>query len=88
VGKAKGQAEAWKTLDQIRRLSLTVLPASESAVFAAVGFKIEHPISYADAFAAAATDHLRATLVTGDPELTRLQGRIPIGKLERVATLD
>lgn len=88
VGKAKGQDEAWKTLDQIRRLSLTVLPASEKAVFAAVGFKIDHSISYADAFAVAATDHLHATLVTGDPELTRLQGRIRIEKLERVATLD
>jgi predicted nucleic acid-binding protein len=74
VGKAKGKEEAWKTLDQIRRLSLTVLPASEEAAFAAAGFKIEHAISYADAFAAAAADDLHATLVTGE--------------LERVATLD
>ena len=88
VGKAKGKDEAWKTLDQIRHLPLSVLTASEEAVFAAVGFRMEHPISYADAFAAAAADELRATLVTGDPELTRLGGRIRIEKLGRVATRD
>ena len=88
VGKAKGEDEAWKTLDQIRHLPLSVLPASEEAVFAAVGFKIEHPISYADAFAAAAADDLGATLVTGDPELTRLGARIRIEKLGRMARPD
>ena len=88
VGKAKGKDEAWKTLDQIRHLPLAVLPASEEAVFAAVGFKIDHPISHTDAFAAAAADELGATLVTGDPELTRLGARIRIENLGRMARRD
>lgn len=88
VGKAKGQDEAWKTLDQIRRLSLTVLPTSEEAVFAAAGFEIDRATSYADACAAAAADHLHATPVTGDPELTRLPGRIQIERVERIARPD
>ena len=83
VGKVKGEDEAWQTLDQIRRLPLTVVPADEGAVFAAVRFKIHHAISYADAFAAATTGELDAILVTGDPELAQLENRIQIEVLER-----
>ena len=83
IGKLKGEEEAWQTLDQIRRLPLTVIPANEGAVFAAVGFKIHYAISYADAFAAATTGELGAILVTGDPELEQLENRIQIEMLER-----
>jgi len=83
VGKVKGEDEAWQTLDQIRRLPLTVVPAEEESVFAAVGFKMHHAISYADAFAAATADELEATLVTGDVELEQLN-QIEIEMLERV----
>lgn len=83
IGKVKGENEAWQTLDQIRRLPLTVVPAEEEAVLAAAGFKMEHAISYADAFATATADELDATLVTGDPELTQVEGRIQIEMLER-----
>ncbi len=82
VGKAKGKDEAWKTLDQIRGLALTVLPASDEAVLAAVALKIDHAISYADAFAASAAEETRAVLVTGDAELVQLQDRLAIEKLE------
>jgi len=84
IGKVKGEEEAWQTLDQIRRLSMTVVPAGEGAVFAAAGLKMHHPISYADAFAAATTDELDATLVTGDPELKQLKNRIQIEMLKRI----
>ncbi|MEJ5312391.1 MAG: type II toxin-antitoxin system VapC family toxin [Anaerolineae bacterium] len=83
VGRVKGEQEAWQTLDQMRRLPLTVVPAEEGAVFAAAGLKMHHTISYADAFAAAATDELDAVLVTGDPELEQLENRIQIEMLER-----
>lgn len=53
IGKVKGEKEANETLDEIRRLSLTVVPASEEEVFTAAGFKMRYAISYADAFAAA-----------------------------------
>jgi len=83
IGKVKGENEAQETLHQIRRLSLAILPATEEAVFAAAGFKMHHPISYADAFAAAAAESLDAVLVTGDPELVQLDNRIQIEKLHR-----
>ena len=83
IGIAKGESEALETLHQIRLLPLNLLPASEEAVFAAIGFKIHHPISYADAFAMAAADSLGAVLVTGDPELLQLHDQIQLEKLER-----
>lgn len=84
VGKVKGENEAQKTLAQIRRLPLTILPADEKAVFAAVRFKMHHPISYADAFAVAAAEDLAALLVTGDPELEQLKNNIQIEMLTRI----
>jgi len=86
VGKIKGEVEAWETLDQLRSLPLTVVPATDDAVFAAVGFKIGYAISYADAFAAALADRLNAVLVTGDPELAQLEHRVRIEKLARGVT--
>lgn len=83
IGKIKGEDEAWKTLEQMRHLPLTLVPASEEAVFAAVDFKIHHTISYADAFAAAAADELDAMLITGDPELWQLEHLFRIERLVR-----
>ncbi len=85
VGKVKGETEAWKTLELLRRLPVTILPADEKAVFAAVRLKMRRAISYADAFAAAAAESLGATLVTGDPELAQLTDDIQIEMLERTA---
>ncbi len=83
IGKVKGEAEAWKTLEQLRCLPLTILPATEEAVLHAVKYKIHHPISYADAFAASTAEHLAATLLTGDPELIHLKHYVRIEELVR-----
>jgi len=83
IGKVRGEDEARETLDEIRRLSLTVVPATEEAVFAAAGFKMRYAISYADAFAAATAVERDAVLVTGDPELQQLENRIRMEKLKR-----
>jgi len=83
VGQVRGEAEATETLAQVRRLPMTIVPASDDAVWAAVRYKMHHPISYADAFALAAAESLGATLITGDPEIVRLAGQMPVEKLER-----
>ena len=83
IGKAKGESEARETLDDIRRLSLTVVPVTDEAVFNAARLKMSYAISYADAFAAAAAEELDAVLVSGDPELEQLEDRIRLEKLER-----
>ncbi|MCS7260519.1 MAG: type II toxin-antitoxin system VapC family toxin [Anaerolineae bacterium] len=81
VGKVKGEPAAWETLAALRRLSLTIVPATEEVVLAAARLKIYHPISYADAFAAATAESLDAVLATGDPELEQLSERIRLEKL-------
>jgi len=87
IGKVRGEDEAKETLDEIRHLSLTVVPATEEAVFAAARFKMRYVISYADAFAAATAVERGAVLVTGDPELQQLESRIRMEKLEAVRQL-
>lgn len=82
IGKIKGEQEARGTLSDLRRLSLEIVPATEEAVFAAARFKMRYAVSYADAFAAAAADELKAVLVSGDLELVQLQDRIPLERLE------
>jgi uncharacterized protein len=83
VGKVKGQAEAQATLDQLRQLAITVVPATDDVVLAAARLKMRHAISYADAFAATAATAAKAILLTGDPELAQLANLLPIEKLER-----
>ena len=48
-------------------------------------YKMLYPISFADAFAAAAAFQQHATLVTGDPEFNKLQEIIKIEMLPRNA---
>jgi predicted nucleic acid-binding protein len=83
IGWVKGETEADETLEELRGLPVTILPAGEEAVLSAARIKMAHPVSYADAFAAAETARLNATLVTGDPELIQLAGVIRIERLQR-----
>ncbi len=83
IGKNRNREAAIDVLKDIRRLALTIMPASDEMVLAAADLKTEFAISYADAFAAALADHADATLVSGDPEFDQLQGRIKLEKLQR-----
>ncbi|MCA9992701.1 MAG: type II toxin-antitoxin system VapC family toxin [Ardenticatenaceae bacterium] len=83
VGKVKGEEDAWETYAQIQQLPLTILSVTDEVVLAAVGYKIRHSISYADAFAAVTSQRQQAILLTGDPELVRLQGIIRLEQLVR-----
>lgn len=85
VGKVKGEKEAWETLNQLRRLPVQVLSATDDVVWLAVDLKMRYPISYADAFAAATALHYNAVLLTGDPELLRLGDRLSLEALSRYA---
>jgi len=84
IGRIKGRKEADETLKSLYQLPVTILPATDQIVLEAASLKMELAISYADAFAAAETQRLKATLVTGDPELISLKGVIQIEKLKRM----
>ena len=83
VGKVRGETEAAEALALIRRLPITVIAASDDAVWDTVRYKMHYPISYADAFAVATAVALGASLATGDPELVQLANEVPIEELER-----
>jgi len=83
VGKTHGEETAWETLSEIQRLPLQIMPVQEDTVWAAVTWKMHHAISYADAFAVATAENLKAILLTGDPELIGLTSRVQIEQLTR-----
>ncbi len=83
TGRRISRAAAAAALKEIRRLSLTLVPVTDDLVLAAADFKMEYAISYADAFAVALADRMGATLVSGDPELHQLHGRVNLERLHR-----
>ncbi|MFZ5821151.1 MAG: type II toxin-antitoxin system VapC family toxin [Chloroflexota bacterium] len=83
VGRLRGEGFARQVLAELQLLPLEILPADEAAVFAAARWKMRYPLSYADAFAAAAAEQHQATLLTGDPELLSLAGTFKIEALHR-----
>lgn len=70
--RQQGSGRAIEMLKDIRRLPITLCGVDENRVLAAAHVKAQYPISYADAFATALAQELNATLVTGDPEFSRV----------------
>lgn len=68
-----GVTKAQEMLRTLHGLPVTLCDASESRILSAAELKAVHPISYADAFAAALAIELDAQLVTGDTEFKALQ---------------
>lgn len=66
--RAHGEDEAAETIRDLRGVLDARLP-DERMVIEAARVKADHPMSYADAFAAALSIHHDAELWTGDPEL-------------------
>lgn len=70
-----GRDEAVSVIDQI---PLSLVAPDRAQTLAAAALKANHPIAYADCFAAALAVARRARLVTGDPEFRRLEKDIAI----------
>ena len=69
----------WPTANGSRSGScpLFIVPFEEWVFWRAVRIKAEHPLSYADAFAASLALDREATLLTADPEFESLGERLP-----------
>ncbi|HEX3036711.1 MAG TPA: type II toxin-antitoxin system VapC family toxin [Thermodesulfobacteriota bacterium] len=79
TGKLYGIAEATRTEKRLRALPINIVaPLEERLVMRAAYLKAQHPISYADAFAAALTEQEKAILITGDPDFKRIEKTIRI----------
>ncbi len=68
IRRVHGDDEAGTTVRDLREVIAPELP-SERRVIEAARLKADHPMAYADAFAAATAIAHQATLWTGDPEL-------------------
>lgn len=68
VRRLHGEGAATQTVRDLREVTLPELP-TEARVIEAARIKAEHPLAYADAFAAATAIAHDAVLWTGDPEL-------------------
>jgi ribonuclease VapC len=73
-----GASKAQEALALIRQLPIEIIPADESAVFAAAHIKANHALSYADAFAVAAAMHEKACILTGYPEFKGVEQIIKV----------
>jgi len=79
TGKLYGIAEATRTERRIRALPINIIaPVEETLVMHAAYLKAQHPITYADAFAAALAEQEKAILVTGDRDFKRVEKKIKI----------
>jgi predicted nucleic acid-binding protein len=68
------QAESLWRMALRRTLPVSVKEATRRRVRRAAELKASHAIAYADAFAVATALEVRATLLTGDPEIKPLEG--------------
>ena len=82
-GRARGDASADQLIAHLKKLPIQILPVDESKVLMAGHYKMNHAISYADAFAVAEAKERNAILLTGDPELFLLSDEIEIEQLFR-----
>lgn len=83
IGKRKGEQAAEETLEELHQLPMTIVPPEPTIVIKAARLKMHHPLSYADAFAVVTAQHLKGTLMTGDPEILQLKGIVSVTRLKR-----
>jgi len=82
-GQLWGSDTAETILHYIKQSAIQLLPVDEDLVLAAARYKMNHRLSYADAFAVATAVPRHLTIVTGDPELFALEPEISIERLRR-----
>ena len=73
VERRWGTGQVYQVLGTLEATKIDIIPVEQSLALAAAHVKAEHPLAYADAFAAALAMAEEATLVTGDPEFKPLE---------------
>jgi predicted nucleic acid-binding protein len=83
IERRQGATELPNMHSYLQATPVQFMEASRTRILSAAHLKAHHPISYADAFAAALCEELDATLLTGDPEFRALEHQIKIEWLPR-----
>ncbi len=86
VERRYGLAAVMRLQMFLENYPITYYEADRKRVTAAAHIKAHHPMSYADAFAAALAQELHATLITGNPEFRAVQHLIRIEWLSEKAS--
>jgi ribonuclease VapC len=73
-----GDQKKVEVLANIERLGFTTLPVPNTLIFQAAEYKAIYSISYADCFVLASAIEHKATIVTGDPEFTKVSDLVDI----------
>lgn len=73
VQREEGETFAHDAMEWIHELGIAVVDVNEDLAVSAARIKADHPISYADCFAAALGKQVDAAVVTGDPEFEQLE---------------
>ena len=73
VERERGLPKAQETLARIDELPIEIVNVDRPLTLAAAHLKMDCPIAYADCFAAALSQLKNATLVTGDPEFSKIK---------------
>jgi ribonuclease VapC len=81
--RERGVDQAEAALGDLRALPITLYAATDERIVAAARLKAQHPVSYADAFAATLAQELNALLVTGDPEFKAVERQVGVMWLPR-----
>lgn len=76
IGKVHGWPLAERKRWEIGLLPIAIVPFADPLFWRAVQIKAEHPLSYADAFAAALALECQATLLSSAPEFAALDGQL------------
>jgi ribonuclease VapC len=71
--RAEGEDHALSAMESLRKQAIEFVGAGYELTMGAARIKAQFPLSYADCFAAALAQRMRARLVTGDPEFRRLE---------------
>lgn len=78
VKRRWGEGRLHQVLATLEGTALEIVPVGRELALAAARIKADHPLAYADAFAAALAEQTGATLVTGDPEFRLLEDALHI----------
>jgi predicted nucleic acid-binding protein len=77
--RARGLERAKELLQNFQRLPIRIVLPDSELICKAAEIKADHSVSYADCFVAATAMRFHATVLTGDPELE---------KLDRIVTVE
>jgi ribonuclease VapC len=78
VQRRWGKSRAYQALATLEAAGVQMVLVEREATLLAANIKAEHPLAYADAFAAALALDTGAILVTGDPEFRVLEEIVSI----------